>query len=471
MSKRLVTVVRPQPGKQEMFLASHADIAIYGGGAGGGKTWALLMEALRHTRNRNFGAVIFRRTSPQITNEGALWDEASRMYMPIGAAPRIGDLEYRFPSGASVGFGHLQHETTKYDWQGSQIALIGYDELTHFTASQFWYLLSRNRSTCGVRPYIRATCNPDPDSWVAELIAWWIDQETGYPIPDRAGLVRYFVRVGDRLVWADSIAELPQGPDFEPKSVTFIPALLTDNPALMMADPGYRASLLAMPRVERERLLGGNWKIRAGAGAYFQRAWCRLIDVPPQSYKQLCRGWDPAATEKTEMNDPDWTAGTKIGQTPEGRFVVLDHVFDRQAPHGVEMMIRRTAELDGRICAISIPQDAGASGKAMVHTYTKLLAGFNARFSTESTANIIDPKPTMQLQSAKVKRFIPFSAAAQGGIVDVLRAPWNERWFSTLEALPDGRHDDDVDSTSRAFNFLTASPEPVRAAQINFMGR
>jgi hypothetical protein len=74
-----------------------------------------------------------------------------------------------------------------YDWQGAQIPLICFDELTHFRAHQFFYMVSRNRSTCGVRPYIRATCNPDADSWVANFLAWWIDPETGFPIPERAG--------------------------------------------------------------------------------------------------------------------------------------------------------------------------------------------------------------------------------------------------------------------------------------------
>src|SRR4029077_9839556 len=80
-------------------------------------------------------------------------------------------------------FSHLQLATSVYDWQGAQITLICFDELAHFTAHQFFYLLSRNRSTCGIKPYIRATCNPDADSWVAEFLAWWIDPETGFPIP------------------------------------------------------------------------------------------------------------------------------------------------------------------------------------------------------------------------------------------------------------------------------------------------
>ncbi len=75
----------PQPGPQAAFLASAADIAIYGGAAGGGKTWALLMEPLRHVRNPGFGAVIFRRTTVQVRNEGGLWDESEGLYPRLGA--------------------------------------------------------------------------------------------------------------------------------------------------------------------------------------------------------------------------------------------------------------------------------------------------------------------------------------------------------------------------------------------------
>nr|WP_234841454.1 terminase family protein [Sinorhizobium meliloti] len=73
--------------------------------------------------------------------------------------------------------------------------------MTHFSAKQFWYMVSRNRSMSGVRPYTRATCNPDADSWVAELIRWWIDQDTGLPIPERAGVLRWFVRSDSPQTW------------------------------------------------------------------------------------------------------------------------------------------------------------------------------------------------------------------------------------------------------------------------------
>lgn len=441
------TVIRPQPGPQTTFLSSPADIAIYGGAAGGGKTWALLMEPLRHVSNSAFGAVFFRRNLTQVRNEGGLWDESEKLYPHLSASPRSApDLSWTFPSGAGVAFAHLEHDKTIYNWQGSQIPLICFDELTHFSAKQFWYMLSRNRSMCGVRPYVRATCNPDADSWVAEFIAWWIDPETGFAIPDRAGVLRWFIRIGDTIVWADSPEELAHhvnpltGNPIPPKSVTFIPAKLSDNALLMAADPGYLANLMAQPTVERERLLGGNWKIRPAAGLLFKRGWCEVVDAVPARIVRWMRGWDLAGTPKIEGNDPDATAGVKIGLLTDGRYIVSDRVADHLSPSGVENLIKNTASADGREVHISLPQDPGQAGKSQVQNLVKLLSGYPARATPES--------------GDKETRFRPFSAQAEAGNVLVLRGQWNERWFAALEGFPEAAHDDDADATSRAFNAL-----------------
>jgi predicted phage terminase large subunit-like protein len=441
-------IIGPQPGPQTAFLASAADIAIYGGAAGGGKTFAELLECSRHVHVPGFGAVIFRRTTPQIRNEGGLWDESLKLFPLLGGKPKEHDLYWQFPAGTAVSLSHLEHDKTVLNWQGSQIPLICFDELTHFTQKQFWYMLSRNRSMCGVRPYVRATCNPDADSWVAELIAWWIDQETGLPIPERAGVLRWFVRIGDNIIWADRPEELSEYQavnedgvmaPIPPKSLTFIPAKLTDNRALMKADPGYMANLMALPKVERERLLGGNWKIRAAAGLLFQRGWCQIIDVVPAG-TFFVRGWDLAATPKTESNDPDWTAGSKVGRTPDGRFVVGHHTRGRMRPSDVERLLVNTAQQDGFETEIALPQDPAQAGKAQAEHLIRLLAGFN-----------VHARP---ISGDKVIRFSPFSAQAEAGNVLVLRGPWNDDWFTALEGFPDAAHDDDADATAEAFNAL-----------------
>jgi hypothetical protein len=278
--------IKPQPGFQESFLSSNADICIGGGAAGAGKTWAELVEPLRHKDNALFTAIIFRRTTVQITNPGSMWEKSEALYPYFSAASNSQKLRWQFPSGAVVKFSHLEHEKTVFEHQGSEYCLIIFDELTHFTKKQFIYMLSRNRSMCGVKPYIRGTCNPDPDSFLAELIEWWIDQEErlpneelnpnyGFPIPDRAGVIRYFLVDNDEYVWGDTkqevIAKCPHifdNPKFGEinhdefiKSITFIPGSIFENKALLKENPAYLGNLMAQDEEEKARLLDGNWKI------------------------------------------------------------------------------------------------------------------------------------------------------------------------------------------------------------------
>lgn len=272
-----VRIIRPQKGYQEKVLSSSADIVISGAAAGVGKTFALLLEPMRHIGVPGFGGVIFRRTSVQIRNEGGLWDTSKEIYSYVGAEPKESTLEWMFRKGPKIKFSHLEYEKNIFDWQGAQIPFIGFDELTHFSEKMFFYLLSRNRSVCGVRPYVRATCNPDPESWVAKLVEWWIDQETGYPIPDRDGVLRYFIKNGDNYIWGDSKAEVIEkawfileelvadsgvtAEDFV-KSITFISGNVYDNRKLLEADPGYLANLLSQDEQTQLQLLKGNWKIK-----------------------------------------------------------------------------------------------------------------------------------------------------------------------------------------------------------------
>jgi predicted phage terminase large subunit-like protein len=434
--------ISPQLGPQTEFLSTRADIAIYGGSAGGGKSFALLLEPLRHYSNKKFGAVIFRRNSVQIRNEGGLWDESLSLYAPLNAHPREAYLEWEFKSGMRVKFAHLEYEKNVYDWQGAQIPFIGFDELTHFTEKQFWYMLSRNRSVSGVPGYMRATCNPDADSWVRKIIDWWIDKD-GYPIKERSGVLRWFIRQDDTILWANSREELIEkhGKDEIPKSLTFIPSLIHDNKILMEKDPSYIANLRALSRVERLRLLGGNWNVRATAGMYFQRDWFEIIDAIPTGCINRVRYWDRAATKPSESNrDPDWTAGLKMQKLSNGIFVVENVVRMRDGPLAIEKLIKNTATQDSYSVPVCIEQDPGSSGVADAQNYVRLLAGFNVRVR----------KPTKD----KITRALPVSAQCEAGNIKILRGVWNEAFLSELENFGEQGvgHDDQVDVFSGAFN-------------------
>ena len=152
-------IIKPQKGPQERFLATAADICIYGGAAGGGKTYGLLLEPLRYINNSGYNGMIFRRDYMQIMSPGGLWDSARTIYSYIQGASSLKSpkLHWIFRSGATVNFAQIGRDDDCEGWQGSQIAYIGFDELTHFSKYTFFYMLSRNRTTCGVKPYIRAT--------------------------------------------------------------------------------------------------------------------------------------------------------------------------------------------------------------------------------------------------------------------------------------------------------------------------
>ena len=432
--------IGPQEGPQKEFLKSEADIVLFGGGAGGGKSYALLLEVLYHIDNPLFGAVIFRRNTVQVRNEGGLWDESFHLYKQFAAHPREAFLEWEFPKGARCKFAHLENEHTVYDWQGSQIAYIGFDELTHFSEKQFFYMLSRNRSMSGVPGFIRATCNPDADSWIRKFVDWWIGPD-GYPIKERSGIIRWFIRQDDSIIWADSKDELLEkyGHDQLPKSFTFIPSLVHDNKILLSKDPAYLANLHALSRVERLRLLGGNWNVRATAGSIFQREWFPIVDAVPGEWMEMCRYWDRAATKPNEANkDPDWTRGLKLAKYRDGTFCVIDLKSTRGTPLEVENLIKNTASHDGRGCRIVGEQDPGSAGVSDAQNFVRMLQGYNVK--------------TNKVSSDKITRARPVSAQAEHGNIRVLRAPWNEEFFRELENFPDGAHDDIVDVLSGAFN-------------------
>lgn len=318
-------VYRAQSGAQTRFLATKADIAIYGGAAGSGKTYAELLESLRHHLNPLASCVMFRRESTQITNPGGLWDESSKMFPHFGAKSNQQSLQWIFPSGYKVKMSHLQHEKDKYNWQGSQIPIIIFDEVTHFTESQFWYLLSRNRSDSGVKGYVRATCNPDANSWVKNMISWYLDDNGQYPVKWKSGILRYFVRLNDQLFWSDDPEKLKVDydvKDVDIKSFTFIPATIEDNQILLQNDPAYLSNLRALPEVEKERLLMGNWAI-TNSGNIFKQSDFKSYVIKPAKFDYMIMTVDTA--QKTKEHN-DYTVMQAWGLVKDKGIYLMDQV-------------------------------------------------------------------------------------------------------------------------------------------------
>lgn len=460
---RPVIIRGPQSRPQEMFFAAPEDIVVYGGAAGGGKTWGLLLEAARYIASvRGFNAVIFRRTFAEIRKPGGMWDESFLLYRgePLYGESNEQLMQWTFPPfGNTITFAHMQHEHDRFDWQGSQIAMIGFDELTTFSQIQFDYMLSRNRSTCGVRPYLRATCNPDADHWIAKVIAWWIDPGTGYPMAERAGVPRWFKRgLKDEFVWSaapDGLLD-PADPENRPISFTFIPATIHDNAILLAKDPGYLTKLKQLPLVERERLLAGNWKIRPQAGSFFDRAWFRIVEGAPSPIIGAVRYWDKAGTKVdpgANTYDPSWTVGVRMALCERGEFLV-DHVVRGQwQAADREEVIRQTALADrrwgapqGLLCLPALEQEPGSGGKESAERTRADLA----RLLHLSEDVIAIDKVT----GSKESRAQAYAFYAKSGRVYLQSAGWNEEFLDEHFRFPLGSHDDQVDASSGAFNRL-----------------
>lgn len=439
----------PQVGPQTEFLRNEADIILFGGSAGSGKTYAILLDVLWFHDIPGFTAIIFRRTSTQITAPGGLWANSQELFRLFGGVANQTSLEWKFPSGAVIKFAHLQYDKDVYSYQGTALTAIYWDEATHFTREQFFYMLSRNRSMCGIKPYIKMTCNPDADSWVRNLIEWWIDEDTGIAIPEKSGVIRWFIMLNDEVIWSECKAALHEKyPGCLPKSFTFISASIFDNKKLLEADPGYLANLHALPRVERERLLNGNWNIKPSAGLYFQKGYFEIVEAIPLT-SQKVRYWDRAATKKTDTNDPDYTVGLKIEKDSNNIIYVTDMVRIQDSPLGVQTVIKNCAISDGIFTQIGIEEDPGQAGISEVDHLTRLLQGFNVKRN--------------KVTKDKVTRASPVSAQAEAGNIKVLRGKWNEAFFKELENFPEGKHDDIVDALSGAFLLINQNSYSLAA--------
>lgn len=422
----------------------------------------------------------------------------------IGAKPKkTPPKTFTFPSGAKVVFAHLERYNDALSYQGSQIPMIGFDELTHFDEDVFWYMFSRNRSDSGVPGYIRATTNPDPDSWVKQFIQWWIGKD-GLAIPERSGKIRWFIRINGQVHWGDSRMDMLRyqfnGPItavdkthaleaelfirdendsskqiiitpgvegtlyvatqtkqfyqwengeyrelMPPKSVTFICSTLQDNAILMRDDPSYLANLKALPLVEQERLLGGNWEIRPAAGLYFPRDKAKLIEEIPDDLVRVVRAWDLAGTEDKKNNNPEdgpaYTAGVLIGKRKSGKLVILDVINKRLNASDVRNLVLTTARADKAAYKskyrIRMNQDPGQAGVDQKEQYIKLLSGFSVNIERES--------------GSKEVRAEPLSAQWINGNVEVLNRAWTSEYLAQLDGFPERKFKDCVDSSCTGF--------------------
>ena len=254
----------PHAGAQQEFLERPEFEVLFGGSAGPGKTDCLVAAMTRHIDKPTYHGLLIRRTFPQLQE---IIDRCFRLYPMVGGTYKTTDKRWTFESGAVVDLGHMQHENDKYNYQGKEYHLVGMDELTQFTETQYTYLFSRLRSTDSNIPVqIIATTNPGGigHNWVKERFQPDVRPLQTYHDPN-SGLSRVFV-----------------------------PATIEDNPTLFDNDPLYLARLESLPEIERKRLRHGIWD--AFEGQVFTELsqmvhGCDPFDIPPEWERYCVLDW------------------------------------------------------------------------------------------------------------------------------------------------------------------------------------
>ena len=229
-------IFQPNDGPHTDFLAAPEIDVLYGGAAGGGKSYAMLVDPLRYAHRAAHRALILRRSMPELRE---LIDKSRELYPQAFHGCKFREVEklWNFPSGAKVEFGFLERDADVYRYQGQAYSWIGFDEITHLPTEFAWnYLASRLRTTDSeITPYLRCTANP------GGVGAHWVKKRYISPAPPN-----------ESFDGNDGLSR------------KFIPARLDDNPYLS-EDGRYEQMLKALPDVQRRQLLEGNWEITEGA--------------------------------------------------------------------------------------------------------------------------------------------------------------------------------------------------------------
>ncbi len=446
-------IFAPASEAQSQFLLSDAFFTLYGGAAFSGKSYCLLGSLLPIIHHKGTRAVIIRKTTKQLSGSGSLFDAAIQLFSKVDPKLKIKtrDLTLVFSSGAQVQFTYLDKPADRMNLQGREYSAILFDECQQLEMDNVFYALSRLRSTMVDYPLqARATCNPDYDSFLRSFVEYSLD-ERGIPIRRDVYPNRYFVRTPSGIVWYDSLAEAQAAwgdkPDAGIKSWKFVPGSIFDNPKGLEQNKDYIATLKALPRVERERLLEGSWLARETASGYFKREWVNLVDSPNLAPDcKRVRAWDLAFSKPSEARPRvDATAGVLLSRQKSNGLVTVENVkVIRERVHEVEKLIFETASLDGKHVTVSLPLDPGATAGQYCRDLAKRLAeqGFHVRLT----------RP----EKSKQQRFLPFASVAEAKFVNVVKDDWTDGYFEELESMDFTNKfcDDQADATSDAFYWL-----------------
>lgn len=271
--------------KQKRFMERPEYEVLYGGAAGGGKSDALLIEALRQVHIPYYRGLILRKTYPQLSE---LVERSEMLYPRAIRGAKYNESKHRwsFPSGSMIYFGSMQYTKDRLKYQGKHYDFIAFDELTHFTWDEYSYMFSRNRpGGPGTRVYMRATTNP------GGIGHGWVKSRFVTAAPPMTPITETFNVV------------TPSGQIIEgSRKRIFVPATVFDNQELLHNDPEYIMKLAAMPEAERKALLYGDWDSFSGQvftewrndpEHYKDQRWTHVVEpfkIP--EYWQIYRGFD-----------------------------------------------------------------------------------------------------------------------------------------------------------------------------------
>lgn len=252
--------LRPNSEPQRQFFAAGEYEVLYGGAAGSGKSWALVVDPLRYVGHPDYTAVIFRRTFPEL--EGSIIPLAHKYYPQAGGTWSEQKKLWTFPSGATIKLGFMQHEKDWTNYMGHEYAGQYYDELTNFRFVQYESLAVWNRSrAAGIKPYRRATTNPGGVSH-KQVKQRFVD--VCRPLPDGpqkysrlAGMWWQPMKAGPTFMYTDPTTK-------RKLSRRFIPARVFDNEDLLENNPDYVAHLMELPEHRRRMYVEGDWDVYEG---------------------------------------------------------------------------------------------------------------------------------------------------------------------------------------------------------------
>jgi predicted phage terminase large subunit-like protein len=471
MPKGIVPVL-PNAKQQALLILDDLEV-FYGGAAGPGKSWGLLMAALQYIDVPGYSALILRQTFADLSLPGALLDVAHDWLDPIKAVKHHpGTHTFKMAGGGQLAFGYCRNVKEVQRYRGAAFQFIGLDESSLFPERVYRFMFSRCRrpavpcARCGEQlekrdgvwvhapkvnledldripePLI-TDCDPLPNDLEVKRYGAAADGTTIFDIPPRMRAASNPGGPGHAWNKARFVTRETRNP-----GAVYVPAKMTDNPNLDVA--AYLKALREQFPTDFQRFAAGDWEVHDPGQWFFSEQFPIVMDPwPPSRDIVRVRRWDLAGSSVDEGGNPDWTVGALVAyQKSTGRMQIQDIVRARVGPGAVEKLLHETAENDGVEIPHIVEQEPGASGKILVASLARgAFAGYSCRGVPSSGA-----------KEARIRVLIPM---ADDKKIELVSGAWNRAFVLEAESWrpedPDAAdvHDDQLDTVSAAAGDLT----------------